>query len=70
MSWLRFIAVLSALVLLPTLALAQARQHVIQGRVTSDSGAAIPAADVIVTIAPSADIVDGQDGHEGSITDW
>lgn len=43
------------------------RQHVIQGRVTSDSGGApIPAADVIVTIAPSAETVLGKSDASGA----
>src|SRR5262245_23327922 len=45
---------------------AQARPHVIQGRVTSDSGAAISAADVFVTIAPSAEIVSGKTDATGN----
>src|SRR6185436_8091245 len=52
---------------------AQTRPHVIEGRVTSDSGAAISAADVFVTIAPSAEIVSGKTDGTGnyhiSITD-
>ena len=34
---------------------AQQRTHVISGRVTTDSGVVVPAADVIVTIAPTAE---------------
>ena len=48
------------------LAGAQTRPHVIQGRVTSDSGAAIAAADVFVTIAPSAEIVSGKTDGTGN----
>jgi len=36
-------------------AAAQTRSQVISGRVTTDSGTAIPAADVIVTVAPTAE---------------
>ena len=62
-------AALLAAVLLSTLARAsgaQTRPHVIQGRVTSDSGAAITAADVFVTIAPSAEIVSGKSDGTGN----
>ena len=45
---------------------AQTRAHVIRGRVTSDSGAAIAAADVFVTIAPSAEIVSGKTDGTGN----
>jgi len=48
------------------LAGAQTRPHTIQGRVTSDSGAAISAADVFVTIAPSAEIVSGKTDATGN----
>lgn len=40
--------------------------HVIAGRVTTDSGSAIQGADVIVTIAPSADIVAGKSDSTGA----
>ena len=36
---------------------AQTKRHAIQGRVTTDSGAVIAAADVIVTIAPTAETI-------------
>ena len=46
---------------------APAQQHVIQGRITSDSGAKpIDAADVIVTIAPSAETVLGKSNASGA----
>jgi len=52
---------------LPVLAHAQARQQVIQGRVTSDSGGKpIPAADVIVTVAPSAETILGKTDSAGA----
>ncbi|HEY7396028.1 MAG TPA: carboxypeptidase-like regulatory domain-containing protein [Gemmatimonadaceae bacterium] len=54
-----------ASLLVPTVATAQARQHVIQGHVTSDSGAVVAAADVIVTIAPSAEVVTGKTDANG-----
>ena len=63
---LRLFRFLSLVALLPAVAFAQARQHVIQGRVTSDSGAAIAAADVIVTIAPSAETVLGKTDATGA----
>jgi hypothetical protein len=49
---------------LPATLLAQ-RQHAITGRVTSDSGVSISAADVIVTIAPSAETVLGKTDTDG-----
>jgi Carboxypeptidase regulatory-like domain len=51
----RFLTV--ALALAPATLLAQARAHTIRGRVTTDSGTAIPAADVIVTIAPTTESI-------------
>lgn len=46
---------------------AQTRPHAIQGRVTSDSGGTpINAADVIVTIAPSAEVVMGKTDATGT----
>jgi hypothetical protein len=42
------------------------RQHVIRGTVTSDSGTAIAAADVIVTIAPSAETIVGKSDAAGN----
>jgi len=41
------------------------RQHVIRGIVTSDSGTAISAADVIVTVAPSAETITGKTDAAG-----
>lgn len=49
----------------PAIVLGQ-RAHVIQGRVTTDSGAVIPAADVIVTVAPSAETVVGKSDLSGA----
>ena len=66
MSRARLVAVTGVLILVPSILFAQDRQHIIQGRVTSDSGAAIPAADVIVTIAPSAEIVTGKTDVAGN----
>src|SRR5438105_4207645 len=51
---------------LPTIGRAQTKHHAIQGRVTTDSGAAIPAADVIVTIAPTAETVVGKTDSSGA----
>jgi hypothetical protein len=45
------------LVATPAVLLAQGRVHTITGRVTTDSGTAIPAADVIVTIAPTTESI-------------
>jgi len=59
-------AVLLSVLSLAQSAKAQARPHVIQGRVTSDSGAAISAADVFVTIAPSAEIVSAKSDATGN----
>ncbi|HTE46454.1 MAG TPA: carboxypeptidase-like regulatory domain-containing protein [Gemmatimonadaceae bacterium] len=59
----------AALVLVATAAasaIAQAPQHVIQGRVTSDSGVFIAAADVIVTIAPTAETILGKTDATGA----
>lgn len=53
------------LLLGPASALAQ-RTHVIQGRVTTDSGVAIPAADVIVTVVPRADVVSATTDSNGA----
>ncbi len=50
---------------LPAAVAAQARTHVIQGRVTTDSGVAIPAADIIVTSVPSADVASGLSDSAG-----
>ena len=45
---------------------APVRPHTIQGRVTSDSGGPINRADVIVTIAPSAEVVTGATDAAGA----
>ncbi|HEY2162615.1 MAG TPA: hypothetical protein VGH04_01435, partial [Gemmatimonadaceae bacterium] len=45
------------LVATPAALLAQGRVHTITGRVTTDSGTAIAAADVIVTIAPTTESI-------------
>jgi hypothetical protein len=45
---------------------AQTKHHVIQGRVTTDSGAVIPAADVIVTIAPTAETITSKTDSSGN----
>jgi hypothetical protein len=57
---------LAVLFLLPITAAAQTRTHIIQGRVTSDSGAALPAADIIVTVAPSAETILGKTDATGA----
>lgn len=49
----------------PLVAYAQQRPHVIRGRVTTDSGAAI-SADVIVTIAPTTESVVGRSDSTGA----
>lgn len=46
-------------------ATAQTKHHAIQGRVTSDSGAVIPGADVIVTIAPTAETITSKSDSAG-----
>jgi hypothetical protein len=48
------------------LATAQTKHHVIQGRVTTDSGAVIAAADVIVTIAPTAETITSKTDSSGN----
>ena len=48
------------------LATAQTRHHIIQGRVTTDSGAVIAAADVIVTIAPTAETITSKTDSSGN----
>jgi hypothetical protein len=58
-------ALAALLICLPGIVQAQ-RPHVIQGRVTTDSGAVIPAADVIVTIAPTAETVTGKSDSSGA----
>ena len=45
---------------------AQTKHHVIQGRVTTDSGVVIPAADVIVTIAPTAETITSKTDSSGN----
>ncbi len=58
--------VFTALLLsVPAAALAQ-HAHVIQGRVTTDSGVAIPAADIIVTVAPTAETITGKSDASGA----
>lgn len=51
---------------LPFGAVRAQQPHVIQGRVTTDSGVAIPAADVIVTVAPSAETISGKSDSSGA----
>src|SRR5258707_773060 len=58
-----------ALVLLVACSLGAAAQRspqVIRGRVTTDSGVVIPGADIIVTIAPSAETVAGKSDSTGA----
>ena len=45
---------------------AQQRPHVISGRVTTDSGAVIPAANVFVTIAPTTETIGGTTDSTGA----
>jgi len=55
------------LLLVASAAQAQTKPHVIQGRVTADStGAPVATADVIVTIAPSAETVLGKTDANGA----
>ena len=54
------------LVAVPLTAQAQPRAQVISGRVTTDSGAAIAAADVIVTIAPTTESITGKSDSTGN----
>jgi hypothetical protein len=49
----------------PTVAAAQAKHHVIRGRVTTDSGVVIAGADVIVTIAPTAETIASKSDSSG-----
>src|SRR5207253_2289380 len=49
-----------------TVAAAQAKHHVIQGRVTTDSGVVVVAADVIVTIAPTAETMASKTDSSGN----
>ncbi|MDB4878429.1 MAG: hypothetical protein JWM41_4875 [Gemmatimonadetes bacterium] len=59
-------AAIAALLLAhPAVSMAQ-RPHVIQGRVTTDSGAVVAAADVIVTVAPSAETIAGKSDAAGA----
>ena len=58
-------ALFSLLIMLASAANAQAQQA-IRGRVTTDSGAAIRAADVIVTIAPTTEVISGLTDSSGS----
>jgi len=55
----------AAWLLFPAAATAQ-RTHVISGKVTSDSGTVIAAADVIVTVAPSAETILGKTDAAGA----
>ena len=61
----RFV-VAATLLLAATTARAQQRPQTISGRVTSDSGAAIAAADVIVTVAPTAESIAGKSDANGN----
>ncbi len=54
------------LCLAPPAAARAQRPQVIQGRVTSDSGAAIAGADVIVTVAPTAETISGKSDSSGA----
>ncbi|MGH7620513.1 MAG: carboxypeptidase-like regulatory domain-containing protein [Gemmatimonadaceae bacterium] len=60
----RSLVVLLALAATTRLAGAQ-QPHVIRGRVTTDSGAAIPLADIIVTIAPTAESIQEKSDSSG-----
>ena len=59
------VAVIGILAATPRAAHAQQHQHVIRGRVTTDSGATIPAVDVIVTIAPTMESIAGKSDSTG-----
>ena len=54
------------LVVMPGTLRAQQRPHVISGRVTTDSGAVIPAANVFVTIAPTTETIGGTTDSTGA----
>jgi hypothetical protein len=54
-----------ASIALPSALDAQTKHHVIQGRVTTDSGAVVTGADVIVTIAPTAETITGKSDSSG-----
>jgi hypothetical protein len=54
------------LVATPAILFAQGRVHTITGRVTTDSGTAIPAADVIVTIAPTTESITDKTDASGA----
>lgn len=66
----RFRPIVAVVVILlaatPLMAQAQQRAQVIRGRVTTDSGAAIAAADVIVTIAPTTESITGKSDSTGN----
>ncbi|HEX3868699.1 MAG TPA: carboxypeptidase-like regulatory domain-containing protein, partial [Gemmatimonadaceae bacterium] len=66
--WLHVVAVLAGLThLAGTASVASAqRPQTIRGRVTTDSGAAIPAADVIVTLAPTAVSISAKSDSSGA----
>jgi hypothetical protein len=49
----------------PVVTTAQQPPHVIRGRVTTDSGVAIPAADIIVTVAPTAEVLSEKSDSAG-----
>ena len=53
-------------VLAPATLAAQGRAHSITGRVTTDSGVAVPAADVIVTIAPTTESISEKTDASGN----
>lgn len=52
-----YLALVACVATIPPAAYAQQRPHIIRGRVATDSGAAIPGADVIVTIAPTTESI-------------
>jgi hypothetical protein len=63
---LRLILALDILLLaVPFTARAQQHQHLIRGRVTTDSGAALPSADIIVTVAPTTQSISGKSDSSG-----
>lgn len=70
MSWSRFVSALivalTCAAVAPAAVHEQQGQHVIRGRVTTDSGVAIPAADVIVTIAPTTESIVGKTDSAGA----
>ena len=62
----RFFLVFLAAVGIPLAAHGQRPRHIVRGRVTSDSGAAISGAEVIVTIAPTTESVAGSSDSTGA----